>query len=129
MYLLSHTFLGSVEVSKNGQLTSLVLFFELQLDPRRSSLTPSKSPGHLSSSPLKSPVTPALPRSSRYGGVGGGVYVTSAHQRRCEILFLLEQAVVLLMSQSLRYLLDGSVDPHDKQVLRKELAGELVGIV
>ena len=44
---------------------------------------------------------------------------------------MLEQAVVLLMSQSLRYLLEGEeggggVDPHDKQVLRKELVSELV---
>ena len=35
----------------------------------------------------------------------------------------------LLLSQATRYLVDPSVDVHDKQVLKKELANELVGHV
>lgn len=47
-------------------------------------------------------------------------------QKRTEYLCLLEQAVILLLSQSTRYLVDPSIDVHDKQVLKKELANELV---
>lgn len=97
---------------------------QMQLDPRRLSVTPSKSPGLSSTSPVKSPITPAPPHSSHTGT--GGTYLVSAHQRRCKILFLLEKTVALLISQSLRYLLDASVSPHDKQVLKKQLASELV---
>ena len=99
----------------------------MQLDSRRLSTTPSKSPGRLATtSPQKSPVTPATPHPSGGEGPGGA---SSAHQQRCEVLYMLEQIVVLLMSQSLRYLLDGSIDPHDKQLLKKQLAAEMVGNV
>ncbi len=74
-----------------------------QLDPHRVG-TPSRSPS-------KSPMHP---------------HALASAQRRAEYLYLLEQVVILLLSQSSRYLVDPSIDVHDKQVLRKELAHELV---
>ena len=48
-------------------------------------------------------------------------------QKRAELLGFLEQAVVVLLSQATRYLIDPSVLSHDKLQLKKELANELVG--
>ena len=42
---------------------------------------------------------------------------------------MLEQAVVLIMSQALKYLLEGEdsgITARDKQILRKELVADLV---
>ncbi len=39
---------------------------------------------------------------------------------------LLEVGVTLILSQSTRYLVDPSLDSHDKQLFKKELASELV---
>lgn len=49
-------------------------------------------------------------------------------QKRTEYLCFLEQAVVVLLSQATRYLIDPAVQPHDKLQLKKELANELVRI-
>ena len=51
------------------------------------------------------------------------------NKKKTDYLLFLEQAVFLLLSQATRYLIDPSVDIHDKQVLKKELANELVSHV
>ena len=48
------------------------------------------------------------------------------NKKKTDYLLFLEQSVFLLLSQATRYLVDPSVDVHDKQVLKKELANELV---
>lgn len=80
----------------------------LQMDPGSKVGTPSKSP-------IKSPP----PASSRD---------LASVQKRAEVLCLLEHAIVVLLSQATRYLVDPSVDPHAKQILKKELANELVSL-
>ena len=47
-------------------------------------------------------------------------------QKRAELLGFLEQAVVVLLAQATRYLIDPAVPSHDKLQLKKELANELV---
>lgn len=47
-------------------------------------------------------------------------------QKRAELLGFLEQAVVVLLSQATRYLIDPALQSHDKLQLKKELANELV---
>ena len=51
------------------------------------------------------------------------------NKKKTDYLLFLEQAVFLLLSQATRYLIDPSIDIHDKQVLKKELANELVSHV
>ena len=68
--------------------------------------TPSKSPNK----------SPAHPRT-----------IANA-QKRSDLLCLLEHSVIMLLSQATRYLVDYSVESHDKQVLKKELANELVSL-
>ncbi|XP_019851271.1 PREDICTED: nucleoporin NUP188 homolog [Amphimedon queenslandica] len=76
---------------------------------------PFRSPSK--SSPLKSPVTPAPPHRSHS--------TPAVQQKRAEILLMLELAVVLLMSQSVRYIIDSEVDIVQKQALKKLLVSEL----
>ena len=76
------------------------------MDPRYKGGTPSKSP-------IKSPP----PTGSRD---------VATIQKRAEVLCLLEHATIVLLSQSTRYLVDPAIDPHAKQILKKELANELV---
>ena len=52
--------------------------------------------------------------------------LASSQRKRAEYLCLLEHAVMVLLSQALCYLANPSIDTHDKQVLKKELANELV---
>ena len=40
----------------------------------------------------------------------------------------MEQVVLLLLSQAVRYLIDPTVDDHDKQLLKRELSSELVSL-
>jgi nuclear pore complex protein Nup188 len=79
--------------------------------PRSSGSNPSpfKSP------PIKSPITPGLPRP----------HSAASQQKRNEILFMLEQTVLLLISQSLCYLYNEQVEVIEKQALKKQLVGEL----
>ena len=37
--------------------------------------------------------------------------------------------MLLLLSQAVRYLIDPSVDEHDKQLLKRELSSELVSLL
>ena len=80
------------------------LCHSLQLEPRVG--TPSKSPSKSS------------PSRQRLAVPGG--------QRRGEILCLLEHAVVLCVGQALCLLSDPALSSHDQQLLRKELANEMV---
>lgn len=48
-------------------------------------------------------------------------------QKRLEYLGFLEQAVMVLLCQATRYLIDPAVQSHDKLQLKKELANDLVG--
>ena len=50
----------------------------------------------------------------------------SSVEKRAGLVCLLEQAVFLLLSQATRFLVDPSLDDHDKQLLKKELGSELV---
>ncbi len=47
-------------------------------------------------------------------------------RRKARLVLLLEVGVSLTLSQGTRYLVDPSLDNHDKQLLKKELASELV---
>ena len=38
----------------------------------------------------------------------------------------MEQVVLLLLSQAVRYLIDPTIDDHSKQLLKRELSSELV---
>jgi len=53
--------------------------------------------------------------------VGGCVIVT-----RPVVMFLLENALLLIMSQSMRYFRDIHLSQRDKQLLKRELSAELV---
>lgn len=81
----------------------------VQLEPHRAG-TPSKSPG----SSAKSPGNPR--------------HIANA-QKKLEYLFLLEQAVFLLLSQGTLYLLDPTIETQDKQVLKKYLSNALVRLL
>ena len=41
----------------------------------------------------------------------------------------MEQVVLLLLSQAVRYLIDPTVDSRDKQLLKRELSSELVSLL
>lgn len=41
-------------------------------------------------------------------------------------MFLMENSLVLIMSQSMRYLRDINLSQRDKQLLKRELSAELV---
>ncbi|KAL5487078.1 hypothetical protein EMCRGX_G019637 [Ephydatia muelleri] len=73
-------------------------------------------PGCKVGTPSRSPVKSPPPASSRD---------LASVQKRAEVLCLLEHAIIVLLSQATRYLVDPSVDPHAKQILKKELANEL----
>ena len=81
-----------------------------QLEPHRVG-TPSKSPG-------RSPSTSSLPHPH-----------SLTHYKRGVYLCFLERAILLLLSQATLYLVDPSVESHDKQVLKKKLANELVSVM
>ena len=51
---------------------------------------------------------------------------TNIQQTRTKYLGFLEQAVIVLLSQATRYLIDPEVSTQDKLQLKKELANELV---
>ena len=85
----------------------------MQMDPGYKGGTPSKSP-------IKSPIKSPPPSNSRD---------PASVQKRAEVLCLLEHATIILLSQATRYLVDSSVDPHSKQILKKELANELVSLL
>lgn len=77
-------------------------------------------PGCKVGTPSRSPVKSPPPASSRD---------LASVQKRAEVLCLLEHAIIVLLSQATRYLVDPSVDPHAKQILKKELANELVSLL
>ena len=45
---------------------------------------------------------------------------------RVQLFWLMEQVVLLLLSQAVRYLIDPTVDGRDKQLLKRELSSEMV---
>ena len=85
----------------------LILSLSLSLSPLSQQLEP-----HRLGTPYRSPS-----RSPRAAAV---------NKKKGDYLLFLEQSVFLLLSEATRYLVDPSVEVHDKQVLKKELANELV---
>ena len=63
-----------------------------------------------SSSPVKSPTSASTPI------------------RRAWVMFVLENALYLIMSQAVRYLREPAMSSRDKQLLKRELSAELVSI-
>lgn len=45
---------------------------------------------------------------------------------RTQLFWVMEQVVLLLLSQAVRYLIDPTIDDHSKQLLKRELSSELV---
>ena len=99
----------SVSLSHTHHQTTIlsVTMFLLQLDPPHKVGTPSKK------SPSKS--SPSRPRLGAPGD----------HKYR-EALCLMEHAIVLCMGQALCLLSGHTPSSHDQQLLRKELANEMV---
>ena len=46
--------------------------------------------------------------------------------RRSVVMFVLENALYLIMSQAMRYLREPAMSPREKQLLKRELSAELV---
>ena len=46
--------------------------------------------------------------------------------RRSVVMFVLENALYLIMSQAMRYLREPGMSPREKQLLKRELSAELV---